>query len=303
MTENEARNAVVTQAREWLDRNEADGSHRVIIDLYNAHRPPGGYVMSYADPWCAAFVSAVGMAVGLSDVILPGVNCDGMIEAYRAKGQWIEDDGYSPTPGDLIFYDWQDSGVGDNTGSSDHVGIVVEVDGRLISVIEGNYSDSVKRRYIYQDGTFIRGFAVPDYAAAAAVGEELAPPADSAQSDPDPVGADAYPQGTQPAPSPSDPAADPVGADASASPGPEPAKPDGAALCAALPVLSFGCCGRSVVVAQGILIALGYSCGPDGADGDLGYNTRVAVRNFQRGAGIPETGEINALTWAKLLGV
>lgn len=286
MTEIEARNAVCAQARAWLGRRQSDGSHREIIDLYNRNRPAGGYVMTYTDPWCACFVSAVGMAAGLSAAILPGVNCDGMIEAYRAKGQWIEDDGYSPTPGDLIFYDWQDSGVGDNTGSSDHVGIVVDTDARTITVIEGNkgVEQNVAYRTIPRNGQFIRGFAVPDYAAAASVGEELAPPADSAQSDPDPVGADAYPQGTQPG-------------------GPEPAKPDGAALCEALPVLSFGCCGRSVVVAQGILIALGYSCGPDGADGDLGYNTRVAVRNFQRGAGIPETGEVDAETWAKLLGV
>ena len=145
----------------------------------------------------------------------------------------------------------------------------MDADERTITVIEGNKGAEqvVAYRTVPRNGQFIRGFAVPDYAAAAA------------QSDPDPVGADA-------------------------PGGPEThAKPDGSALCAALPVLSYGCCGRAVVVAQGVLIALGYSCGPDGADGDLGYNTRVAVRNFQRGAGIPETGEIDALTWAKLLGV
>ena len=75
------------------------------------------------------------------------------------------------------------------------------------------------------------------------------------------------------------------------------------ALCAALPVLSLGCCGRSVLVAQGILIALGCSCGPDGADGDFGANTRSAVQRFQCGAGLPENGVLDALTWAKLLGI
>ena len=281
MTEIEARNAVCAQARAWLGRRQSDGSHREIIDLYNRNRPAGGYVMTYADPWCACFVSAVGMAAGLSAVIVPGVNCDGMIEAYRARGRWVEDDSYLPEPGDLIFYDWQDSGIGDNTGSSDHVGIVVDTDARNITVIEGNKGaeQNVAYRTVPRNGQNIRGFSVPDYAAAASVGEELDPPVDSAQSSEDPVGADA-------------------------PGGPEThAKPDGSALCAALPVLSYGCCGRSVVVAQGILIALGYSCGPDGADGDLGYNTRVAVRNFQRGAGLPETGEVDAKTWAKLLGV
>ncbi len=268
MTALEKRNAIVSQAREWLGYNEADGSHRAIIDLYNRMRPPDSYRMTYNDPWCAAFVSAVGMAVGLGDIILPHVNCDGMIDAYRAKGQWIEDDSYTPTPGDLIFYDWQDSGVGDCVGSADHVGIVVYVDGKLIEVVEGNYSDTVKRRYIYQGDTFIRGFAVPGYVDDAAEASPEEPP-----EEPD----------TEPE-VPED-------------------KPDCEALCKALPVLSFGCCGRSVVVAQGILIALGYSCGPDGADGDFGYNTKNAAKNFQRSAGLRVSGEIDAETWAKMLGV
>ncbi|MBQ6398429.1 MAG: peptidoglycan-binding protein [Oscillospiraceae bacterium] len=228
--------------------------------------------MTYSDPWCAAFVSAVGMALGMSDIILPSVNCDGMIDAYRAKGEWVEDDAYNPTPADLIFYDWQDSGVGDNQGSSDHVGIVVAVNGQLIDVIEGNYSDAVKRRYIYQGDTFIRGFAVPGYAAACRAEDTTVPTTDPVE-------------------------------DATQESEEITAKPDGSALCAALPVLSYGCCGRAVVVAQGILIALGYSCGPDGADGDFGYNTRNAVKRFQRGAGLPETGKVDAETWAKLLGV
>ena len=83
MTEIEKRNQVCAKARAWLGRKEADGSHREIIDLYNKNRLPGTYAMSYADPWCAAFVSAVGMACGLRDVILPHVNCDGMIASYK----------------------------------------------------------------------------------------------------------------------------------------------------------------------------------------------------------------------------
>ena len=83
MTETDLRSKVCAQARAWLGRKEADGSHKEIIDLYNRHRLPGTYAMSYGDPWCAAFVSAVGMACGLRDVILPHVNCDGMIASYR----------------------------------------------------------------------------------------------------------------------------------------------------------------------------------------------------------------------------
>ena len=55
MTENDLRQAVVAQATAWLGCNEADGSHRVIIDLYNKYRPAGGYKMGYNDPWCATY--------------------------------------------------------------------------------------------------------------------------------------------------------------------------------------------------------------------------------------------------------
>ena len=94
MTEIEKRNKVCAQARAWLGRKEADGSHKEIIDLYNKNRLPGTYAMSYADPWCAAFVSAVGMACGLRNVVLPHVNCDGMIASYKLAGCWVEDDAY-----------------------------------------------------------------------------------------------------------------------------------------------------------------------------------------------------------------
>jgi surface antigen len=78
-------------------------------------------------------------------------------------GIWVENDAYIPKGGDIIFYDWQDSGSGDNRGGSDHVGIVERVVGDTITIIEGNYSNSVKRRNIRVNGTYIRGYGVPKY--------------------------------------------------------------------------------------------------------------------------------------------
>ena len=131
MTETDLRSKVLSVAQGWLGKNEADGSHREIIDLYNRNRLPGTYAMSYDDPWCAAFVSAVGMAAGLRDVILPHVNCDGMIASYKLAGRWIENDAYTPKAGDIIFYDWQDSGARDSTvhlsSTCDHVFNIVSV--------------------------------------------------------------------------------------------------------------------------------------------------------------------------------
>ena len=72
MTEKELRRQVAAQAESWLGHGEADGTHREIIDIYNRIRPlPRGVRLGYGDPWCAAFVSAVGAALGLTDTILP----------------------------------------------------------------------------------------------------------------------------------------------------------------------------------------------------------------------------------------
>lgn len=79
----------------------------------------------------------------------------------------MENDAYVPSPGDYIFYDWQDGSnyaTTDNTGSADHVGIVVSCDGKTIKVIEGNMSDAVGYRKLAVNGRYIRGFGVPKYA-------------------------------------------------------------------------------------------------------------------------------------------
>lgn len=170
MLEMELRQKFVAKAKSYYGCKEADGSHRKIIDLFN--QIPGnlrGYTMRYEDPWCAAFVSAVGHACGLDSIILASANCDTMIAKYKAVNRWVENDAYVPKPGDLIMYDWQDSGAGDNTGSADHVGIVAEVNGNVLRVIEGNMSDSVGYRLMNINGRYIRGYCVPQFATEAAV--------------------------------------------------------------------------------------------------------------------------------------
>lgn len=165
MNENELRNKVVSIAISYLDYKESDGSHKKIIDIYNNFTPvPSGYKVKYTDAWCATYVSAMGIKAGLHDVILRECSCNRMIELYKKAERWIEDDSYTPMNGDIIFYDWQDTGVGDNVGSSDHVGLVVSVNGTTIKVIEGNISNSVGYRTLKVNGRYIRGYGVPDYA-------------------------------------------------------------------------------------------------------------------------------------------
>ena len=155
---------IVNLAKTWIGKNESDGSHKAIIDLYNSHVPLArNYKVKYTDSWCATTVSALAIKLGYIDIIPTECSCQKMIELFKKIGCWRENENYTPKPGDVIFYDWQDNGSGDNTGWSDHVGIVEKVSGGKITVIEGNYYNSVKRRRISVNGKYIRGYGVPKY--------------------------------------------------------------------------------------------------------------------------------------------
>ena len=157
-------NTILNIARNWIGRKESNGSHREIIDVYNNHKPLArGYKVKYTDSWCATFVSACAIKANYTDIIPLECSCNQMIEAFGKKGEWCEDDSHVPSPGDVIFYDWQDNGVGDNKGSSDHVGIVEKVENGKITVIEGNKNDSVSRRVLNVNGRYIRGYGLPKY--------------------------------------------------------------------------------------------------------------------------------------------
>ena len=276
MTEAELRRDVVEQATAWLGCRESDGSFKFIIDLYNRYRKPGDYCMTYNDPWCACYVSAVGMAVSVSNA-LPGqpyelipssAACDPMIAQYKAIGRWVEDDNYLPAAGDIIFYDWDDSGAGDNTGSSDHVGIVTGVNGKSITVVEGNKSDSVSYRTIQRNGRYIRGYGRPDYARYAN-GEDgqgviiVDPPAEQPNVSEKPTSSSGI----------------------------------------ALPMLRRGSTGECVRSAQMLLNGHDANVGRWGCDGDFGAMTEAAVLAYQRRNGLEADGIIGNQTWKKLLGV
>ena len=67
-------------------------------------------------------------------------------------------------------------------------------------------------------------------------------------------------------------------------------------------ILRRGDTGAAVKDMQAALIAAGYSCGPDGADGDFGANTEAALMAFQRDHGLEADGEYGPLSKAKLEG-
>lgn len=168
MTEARLRQQVVSIMAGWIGYSEANGKHRQIIDIYNAHKPLAiGYKVKYTDEWCATTVSAAFIRAGLTDIAPTECSCSRMIALYRALGRFMERDDYIPSPGDILMYDWQDSGAGDNIGAPDHVGIVEKVNGKAITIIEGNKGEAVSRRSMTVNGKNIRGYCLPDYAAKA----------------------------------------------------------------------------------------------------------------------------------------
>ncbi len=165
MTEAQLRQKVVDTILGWVGLNEADGSHKKIVDIYNSHKPLArGYALKYTDAWCAGTVSAVAIVNNITDIMPTEVGVGKMIDLYKALGRWMERDDYTPQIGDVVVYAWSDDGVGECTTGADHVGIVTKVSGTSFWVTEGNYRDSVKTRSMQVNGRYIRGFGLPDYA-------------------------------------------------------------------------------------------------------------------------------------------
>lgn len=168
MTEKELRQKVVATAEAWLGTRELSDRHYEMLEIYNAQSPlPRGTRMQATWPWCAMFVSAVSLQCGLREIMPTECGCPGMVRLYQELGRWVENDAYVPSPGDVIFYDWQDMGYGDNVGQPDHVGIVASCDGQTMTIIEGNCDNAVKTRALAVNDRFIRGYGVPDYASRA----------------------------------------------------------------------------------------------------------------------------------------
>lgn len=187
MTETELRQKVVDTASAWLGTREYSAKHQEMLDIYNAQRPlPRGTRMLSSWPWCAAFVSTVSLQLGLRDIMPTECGCPSMIRLYQELGRWIEDDAYVPYPADVVFYDWQDSGVGDNVGQPDHVGIVVGCTNGTMTIIEGNCDNAVKLRQIAVNARYIRGYGVPDFASKADGAEPQPTPTPTPDPTPEP---------------------------------------------------------------------------------------------------------------------
>lgn len=170
MTEAQLREKVVKNLTMLKGVEEGSGEHKMILKTFNDSKLCTRYHMTADDAWCATAVSYAFIVSGLAGKPGSGklfecveCSCAEMIKLGKKQKIFEENDAYVPTTGDVIFYDWQDSGSGDNTGHPDHVGIVTKVSNGIISVIEGNKNDKVGERPIKVNSRYIRGFIVPKY--------------------------------------------------------------------------------------------------------------------------------------------
>ncbi len=99
--------------------------------------------------WCAIFVSWCANECGYIDagVIPKFAGCVQGSRWFKERGLW-QDRSYTPNPGDIIFFDWNDPGgfSGPQDGVPDHVGIVERVENGRVYTVEGNSGDKCCQR-------------------------------------------------------------------------------------------------------------------------------------------------------------
>ena len=108
--------------------------------------------------WCAIFVSWCADQCGYLEAgIIPRFQgVDAGSQWFKDNGQW-QDNSYEPSPGDLIFFDWEAD------GDCDHVGIVEKCEDGIVYTVEGNSGDACRQQQYSVGSSNIFGYGLPEY--------------------------------------------------------------------------------------------------------------------------------------------
>jgi hypothetical protein len=104
-------------------------SNNVIYNTWYYGHPVSG--ASY--PWCAVFISWLFKAE--QSLCIKTASCVQMLEWFEKRGQLVK----TPQAGDIVFFKYST-----NNRRTNHVGLVVSYDGKVVNTIEGNTSSSSK---------------------------------------------------------------------------------------------------------------------------------------------------------------
>lgn len=119
-----------------------------------------GVWYTYPDSkWCAMFVSWCCNQANIAPyTVKPYCRCSSEAAWFKDQKRWKNPAGYTPQPGDIIFFHFDSSTI-------NHTGIVTEVKGSYVYCIEGNNNNSVNRTRHKMTAAYIAGYGTPDYAA------------------------------------------------------------------------------------------------------------------------------------------
>ena len=108
--------------------------------------------------WCACFVSWCANECGyIENGIIPKfAGCVNGVQWFKDRGQWA-DNRMEPTPGMIIFFDWEGDGV------TDHTGIVQKCENGTVYTVEGNSGDTCRTKTYPVGNSVIYGYGVPAY--------------------------------------------------------------------------------------------------------------------------------------------
>lgn len=271
--------------------------------------------------WCAVAVSYDAAQVdGLLNKIIPqtdGAGCFAREGVAKKWGKWYEG-GSIPKVGDIISFCWNGLGCypGQDAYFSDHVGIVVEVKGNNVYVVEGNTggtndTSTTKKKCYAINNVYINGYYRPNWKTVSSEGSNGQKPSYTVTGKAaikavqtwcnKEYGTNCNPDGI-------------YGSQTkSALVGCLQCylnKKYGARLVvdgiwgpatkSAIRVLRKGCTKTDYVyILQGALICHGYDTG--GFDGEFGTKTLTAVKSFQKAKKLVVDGEAGKETFSKLL--
>lgn len=215
-------------------------------------------------PWCDIFVDCgfiecfgIDLASKLTYQPKGGFSalCSASANYYKNNGAWFS----TPAVGDQVFFNV--------SGGINHTGIVVGVSGGVVTCVEGNSSDAVRKNNYNLSISYIAGFGRPNWAVFEG---------GVADDEPEPA------------------------------PEPEPPKQETCSVTLTLPVIKYGDASMWVKLMQTALICRGFNCGWYGADGEYGQQTKIALFQFQQ-KNADKVGEADMVcgqrTWKALLGL
>lgn len=261
MTVQEAKNKLTAWALSQVGYAEGANNWNKYAPKWTA---AGGW-NAQNQPWCDIFVDCcfiecfgVDLASRLTYQPKGGFSalCSASANFYKNNGAYFS----TPAVGDQVFFNV--------SGGINHTGIVVGVSGGMVTCVEGNSSDAVRKNTYAVTNSYINGYGRPNWDIFASNSDSGATPVED----------------TKPS-------------------APEPPKAKTCSVSLTLPVIEYGDASMWVKLMQTALIGRGFNCGWYGADGEYGQQTKIALFQFQQKNGLETDNICGQATWKKLLEV